>query len=43
MSWLFIYINPFAMVGGELFLFLSYHVFKIIKEVRDVFNVDFKL
>ena len=43
MSWLFAYINPFAMIGGELFLVFSYYIYKIIKDVRDVFDVDFKL
>lgn len=43
MSWIFAYINPFAMIGGELLLVFSYYLYKIVKDVRDVFDVDFKL
>lgn len=43
MNWLFAYINPFALIGGEIVLVIGYYVLKIIKDVRDVFDVDFKL
>ena len=40
---LFAYINPFAMVGAEAFLALGYFANKILKDVRDVFDVDFTM
>jgi len=41
-NWLFAYVNPFAMIGIEIFLSIGYVVYKILKDVRDVFDVDFK-
>ena len=42
-TWIFAFINPFAMVGAEIFLVFGYFANKTLKDVRDVFDVDFKL
>ena len=42
-NWLFTVINPFAIIGMEAFLVLGYFANKTLKDVRDVFDVDFKL
>ena len=42
-NWLFAVINPFAMIGTEIFLVIGYLAHKTLKDVRDVFDVDFKL
>lgn len=39
-NWLFAYINPFAMVGSEILLILGYFAHRILKDVRDVFDMD---
>lgn len=42
-NWIFAYVNPFAMIGIEIFPGIGYVVHKTLKDVRDVFDVDFKL
>jgi hypothetical protein len=41
-NWLFAYVNPFIMIGFEIFLILGYFIHKTLKDVRDIFDVDFK-
>ncbi|WP_179021153.1 hypothetical protein [Winogradskyella forsetii] len=36
-------INPFILGGTEIFLGLLYYTNRIIRDVRNVFNVEFKL
>lgn len=43
MSWLFAYVNPFAMMGGELLLVVGYFAHSILKDVRKTFDVDISL
>ena len=42
-NWLLAYVNPFAMIGAEIVLALGYWAHKILKDVRDVFDVDISL
>jgi hypothetical protein len=42
-NWLFAFVNPFVMVGSEILLVVGYVAHKTVKDVRDVFDVDFKL
>ncbi len=42
-SWLSLYINPFAIVGSEAFLIIGFACHKILKDVRNVFDVDVTL
>lgn len=43
MSWVFTYVNPFAMIGGELLLVIGYYAHTILKDVRNCFDVDITL
>ncbi|MDO1501487.1 hypothetical protein Q2T40_15230 [Winogradskyella maritima] len=36
-------VNPILMMGSEALLALGYYGFKVIKDVRDVFDVDVSL
>lgn len=42
-NWLFAYVNPFVMIGAEIVLALGYFGNRTLKDVRDVFDVDFKM
>ena len=42
-NWLFAYVNPFVMVGAEIFLVIGYFANRTLKDVRDVFDVEVKL
>lgn len=42
-NWLFAYVNPFAMVGAEIVLALGYFGNKILKDVRDCFDVKISM
>lgn len=42
-NWLFAYVNPFVMIGAEIVLAIGYFANRILKDVRDVFDVDIKL
>lgn len=42
-NWLFAYVNPFVMIGAEIVLAISYFANRILKDVRDVFDVGFKI
>jgi len=42
-NWLFAYVNPFVMIDAEIVLAISYFANRILKDVRDVFDVGFKI
>ncbi|MGB3606721.1 MAG: hypothetical protein WA775_06100 [Psychroserpens sp.] len=42
-NWLFAYVNPFAIVGAEIFLVIGYFFNNILKDVRKAFDVDFSM
>jgi len=42
-NWLFAYINPFVMIGTEIILVIVYFANTILRDVRNVFDIEVKL
>ena len=42
-NWLFAFANPFLIIGAEILLAVGYVTNNILKDVRNAFDVDFKL
>jgi len=39
-NWLFVYINPFALIGAEIIFAFGYFANRILKDPRNVLDVD---
>lgn len=42
-SFLFGYLNPAVMIGGEILLIGSYYVHQVIRDVRNAFDVKISM